>query len=411
MAPRARAHSPAASSAAAPPADDGWGAAVRSATAGRTILDDPIDLEDKAIFTWMKAHQLPHFIHAMPAPPLSCSLAATIRPGPFVVGSVLLPPHWMVQKAHFETFEDARSFLRPLQRNTAAIHVVVNALNQVDGPMSETAEGTLDRLARYLFEGRMWLLPLRKPPSLEVGKTDPSVYNALNARYHANLDIDKLSAWEGGQYVRGYVPFSHGIVAGRSGMTIATGFDLGQHTADQLRAIIGLSSDGLASILPYAGRSFPTLSRQQVIDQIGRIGPIPWINKHDADVLDGAAGEATLTATMAAWATHRRGAIPAFGDLPSAWQTVMFSRTYNQGPGWVGPGSPTHAFFAAAIAGRWQEAVQALRNAPVSADWFQTRVHEEAAYLAAHMPQPIPAHGPGAAAAAPAAGPAVPRLP
>jgi len=389
------------------PADDGWAAAFAAANAGTTVLDDPEAIEDRAILRWMKAHVLPRFYHVLPH----------VRGHQFVLGNTPLPYHWMQQAIRFPTLLAAREFVEHLRRNTSAMRIVTNLLHRADGSLliCETVDASLGRLARMLMSGRVWLMPYQRPQQPDIGVTDRSVYAALNGRFGTRLDGDKLSAWEGGQYLRGYVPFTgqkntagvmQTVVAGRSGMTIATGFDIGQHTADYLRSVVGLSARSLKALLPYAGQQFTHLDKAGVIARVGALGPIPVIDKGEADALDRAVAEDTLKATMASWAAHRKHVVPVFVNLPSAWQTVMFSRTYNQGPGWVLPGSPTRGFFTAATDGRWREAATALRDAPVTAAWYRGRLRSEAGYLATDMPAPVtpPTHS-----ATPASAPSVPH--
>ena len=372
------------------PADDGWAAAFAAANAGSTILDDPEELEDRAIYRWMKGHILPRFYHSLPH----------VRGRQFMLGNTPLPYHWMEQTIRFATLQEAREFVDHLRRNTAAMRIVVDMLHKVDGSLliCETVDATLGRLARMLMNGRIWLMPFLRPHQPDIGATDPGVYAKLNGQFGTKLDAAKLSAWEGGQYLRGYVPFTREknaagvtqtVVAGRSGMTIATGFDIGQHTGDYLRGVTGLSARSLALLLPYAGQQFTHLDKPTVIKRIGMLGPIPVIDKGEADALDRAVAEDTLKATMTAWAANRKSTVPVFSMMPSAWQTVMFSRTYNQGPGWVLPGSPTRAFFTFATEGKWREAATALRDAPVTAAWYRSRLRSEAGYLATGMPKAL----------------------
>lgn len=379
------------------PDDDGWARAFATANAGATILDDPEALEDRAILRWMKARVLPRFSHVLPH----------VRGHQFIVGNTPLPYHWMDQTIRFATLLEAKEFVSHLRRNTAAMYIVVDMLHRADGSLliCETVDASLDRLARMLMDGRLWLMPYQAPPQPDIGKTSPSVFAALNGQYGTKLIAGKLSEWEGGQYLRGCVPFHNvkqadgttkTVVAGVSGMTIATGFDIGQHGADALRGVAGLSSAALAALLPYAGKHFPHLDKAGVIARIGKIGPIPVIDKGDADALDRDAGKDALTATMAAWAAQKKPNVPAFVSLPGAWQTVMMSRTYNQGPGWVRPGSPTRGFFQAAIEGRWRDAAVTLRDTPSTETWFRARARAEAGYLATDMPKPVTPPGPAA---------------
>lgn len=390
------------------PADDGWAAAFAAANAGSTILDDPEELEDRAIYRWMKGHILPRFYHTLPH----------VKGHQFIIGNTPLPSHWMQQSIRFATLQEAREFVDHLRRNTAAMRIVGDLLRKVDGVLiCETVDATLDRLARMLIGGRIWLMPFQRPQQPDIGATDPGVFAKLNGQFGTRLDAAKLSAWEGGQYLRGYVPFTRQknaagvtltVVAGRSGMTIATGFDIGQHTGDYLRGVTGLSARSLALLLPYAGKQFTHLDKPTVIKRVATLGPIPVIDKAEADALDRAVAEDTLKATMTAWAANRQSTVPVFSMMPSAWQTVMFSRTYNQGPGWVLPGSPTRAFFTFATQGKWREAATALRDAPVTAAWYRSRLRSEAGYLATDMPKPLVAPS---SSTTPGASPSVPATP
>src|SRR5689334_12929086 len=228
------------------PADDGWAAAFAAANAGATVLDDPEELEDRAIYRWMKAHILPRFYHTLPR----------VRARQFILGNTPLPYHWMQQSIRFATLHEARALVDHLRRNTAAMRVVVDLLRKADGSLliCETADAALDRLARLLMSGRIWLMPYQRPQQPDIGAADPGVYAKLNGQFGTRLDAAKLSGWEGGQYLRGYVPFTRQrnaagvtqtVVAGRSGMTIATGFDIGQHTGDYLLGVTGLSARSL----------------------------------------------------------------------------------------------------------------------------------------------------------------------
>lgn len=287
------------------PADDGWAAAFAAANAGTTVLDDPEEIEDRAILRWMKGHVLPRFYHVLPH----------VRGHQFVLGDTPLPYHWMEQAIHFPTLLAAKEFADHLRRNTMAMRIVTDLLHHADGSLliCETVDASLDRLARMLMSGRVWLMPYQRPQQPDIGVTDPAVYAGLNGRFGSRLDGAKLSAWEGGQYLRGYVPFTQEknaagvtqtVVAGRSGMTIATGFDIGQHTADYLRGVQGVSSRSIAALLPYAGQQFTRLDKAGVIARVGTLGPIPVIDKGEADALDRAVAEDTLKATMAAWAAN-----------------------------------------------------------------------------------------------------------
>ena len=64
------------------------------------------------------------------------------------------------------------------------------------------------------------------------------------------IDYSFLSELEGGSKTKGYVPAA-GV--SKSGVTIGTGFDLGQRNETDLK-ILGLSSDLIATLKPYLGK-------------------------------------------------------------------------------------------------------------------------------------------------------------
>ena len=63
------------------------------------------------------------------------------------------------------------------------------------------------------------------------------------------IDYDFLSAREGGRKTKGYVPAAS---SSNSGVTIATGFDLGQRNKKDLR-LLSLSSPLIKKLEPYLG--------------------------------------------------------------------------------------------------------------------------------------------------------------
>jgi hypothetical protein len=263
-------------------------------------------------------------------------------------------------------------------------------------------------LAEALVSGRAWMFETSRRPPV-AGKAAPAVYARLNTAAGTAVDFAYLSRWEGGQYLRGYVPFSAGVVAGASGMTIATGFDVGQRSEAELAAM-DLPPEVVPKLAPYAGLRFTHKTRAQVAAIVPKRGPIPVLTKTEADEVDRVVHGEYLDAAIAAWNRRRKPGVPAFRDLPSNWQTVLFSRTFHQGTG-----MPTTAvaqpFYTAATEGRWADAVTALRNYAVTPAWYRTRVGQEANLLGTALPPPVAPRAPAGApapAGSPAPGPAPP---
>ena len=129
----------------------------------------------------MKAHILPRFSHVVPH----------VKGRQFILGNTILPKQWRDQTIHFSTLEEARGFVRDLRRNTAAMRIVVDLMHRVDGAflVCETVDASLDRLARMLVIGRLWLMPYQKPQSPDIGSTDASIYGAINQQNNTNLNV------------------------------------------------------------------------------------------------------------------------------------------------------------------------------------------------------------------------------
>src|SRR5665213_2604813 len=77
-----------------------------------------------------------------------------------------------------------------------------------------------------------------------------------------NIDWNFIAKQEGRAILHGYVPQRDGQAIGASGVTIASGFDLGQHDADEL-SNLNLSDDLIQKLTPYLG-----LRKQDAIDYL-----------------------------------------------------------------------------------------------------------------------------------------------
>jgi hypothetical protein len=222
------------------------------------------------------------------------------------------------------------------------------------------------------------------------------------------VDFAYLSRWEGGQYLRGYVPLDIvDVVQGGSGMTIATGFDIGQKDLvafDTLLASSGVGEPALAAMRPYVGLRFKGLKRSAVEAIVSTTGPVPVLTKAAADIVDAAVHGEHLAAAIRNWTADRKAGVPAFGGLPVPWQTVIFSRHFHQGAG-MPKTAVAKPFWAAATAGNWTVAVTALRAYAVTPAWYIKRVGAEATHLETELPAAVVAPAKDAAAAVP---PAVP---
>lgn len=195
-------------------------------------------------------------------------------------------------------------------------------------------------------------------------------YQTLNQNLGTNIDSSALMRFEGGQALDGYVPQAGGKVLGRSGVTIATGFDIGQMNEKQLSAL-GLPKELEDKLRPYTG-----LTKQESVDYLLN-NPLS-INRGEAMQIDLAVKTQHLRSTIDSW--NASDPYVSFGELTQAQQTVIFSRTFHQGMG-MPRTAVAQDFYKAALKGHWTDAESALRSYNVSQKWYQNRVEAEANLL------------------------------
>ena len=217
------------------------------------------------------------------------------------------------------------------------------------------------------------------------------MFEAINPRFGTAIDFQYIATLEGNQRLRGYVPFKRGgVVAGRSGMTVASGFDVGQWSMPELTAM-GLPTPLLDKLKPFVHVNFKHLNKSHVAAEVAKLGPVPILTKAEADLCDGSVFSTILGQAQKEWDRKRAKDVPAFNALPAGWQTVWLSRFYQEGPA-------THValgrtFRAHALAGEWDDAITSLS----SYTEYRERAKAEADLLAADVPPPLPAHTPKAA--------------
>ncbi|HEV2674468.1 MAG TPA: pesticin C-terminus-like muramidase [Aliidongia sp.] len=351
---------------------------ITKARTDATVLDDPEDLEDLAIFHWMGHHALAH------------------RSGlsHFVIGSEPLPPRWQARTKSFVSVADATEFLHPLavgHGDRQALQTLTLLLTRAGtAPQGHAAANDiLAAGAAALVARTLWALPIKRMPS-KIGKADATVYTTLNGTYGTKINFAFLGEWEGGQYLRGYVPFDKkGVTAGQSGMTIATGFDIGQINEKELQKY-GLPANVVKECKPFTSHKFGGMTKVQVAKWVLSTAPVPVVTKAEADQIDLAVHGQKLASAIKSWdGSPRKPGVPTFVGLPVTWQTVLFSRTFHQGEG-MPHTSLAKPFYGAATSGKWKDAVTALRNYAVTPEWYKARVRKEADFLETDMPAEIP---------------------
>ena len=182
-----------------------------------------------------------------------------------------------------------------------------------------------------------------------------------------NVDFTFISDREGGQALTGYVPDPSGS---RSGVTIATGFDLGARDAGDLLAL-GLPSGLRASLHPYLG-----LTGQSAVSALAK-QPLT-ITQTDADLIDRASKANALTGLVA---SYNASSSVTFSSLPAQAQTVIASVAFQYGS--LAIATPT--FWKHVTSQDWAAAVSELRN---FGDRYPTRRNLEADLLSPIVQQP-----------------------
>ncbi len=355
-----------------------FGAAISDADSKATVLDDRLDAEDFAAFRWLRSHRIDK-VHRI------------------VIGLDVLSPEWHAKTKRFTDQHSAERYLHLFLHNSTAMH----ALRTLAGDLNHSAVSphsdleVLAAVAADMPAGRPWVIEFgsRPPASRFVRKTSPAVFTKLNPRYGTNVDFTFIASMEGNQWLRGYVPMKSNKVLGRSGMTVATGFDIGQWKVSELNDL-GFSDALMKKIQIFAApNNFKGLDKAQVAAKVAKLGPVPELSADEADQCDGVVFGKILGDAVKAWNSQKSPGVPDFKALPSGWQTVWFSRVYQEGP--QPKSADAKAFRSAALAGQWQSAITKLS----AYKEYTSRANQEAALLRQQLPPAVQSNA-GAAGAA-----------
>lgn len=178
-----------------------------------------------------------------------------------------------------------------------------------------------------------------------------------------NIDYKFLSDLEGGSKATGYVPAA-GV--SKSGVTIATGFDLGQRNEKDLRAL-GLNIALINKFKPYLG------VKGQSAQALLKKSPL-IINSIQAKEVDKAVKSSHVNQLKLKYNTAL-GNKKKFIDLPHQAQTVITSVSFQYG---VGLNTRAPKFWKAVTSQDWKEAIKILK---AFGDAYPTRRRKEAALL------------------------------
>lgn len=177
-----------------------------------------------------------------------------------------------------------------------------------------------------------------------------------------DVDVGFISKLEGGQQTDGYVPDAD---TSKSGVTVATGVDIGQLSADQIDKM-DIPDDLKDKLKDYAG-----LTGQAAVDYLDA-HPLE-ITPEEATSLDRVVYGQTISAVSGSYDDAHPG--NAFTSLPADAQTVIASVATQYGTDLE---TRTPNFWSAVTEGRWQDAVNELRD---FGDNYQSRHNQEADLL------------------------------
>lgn len=160
----------------------------------------------------------------------------------------------------------------------------------------------------------------------------------------------------------GYVPTEDdGTPLGQSGPTIASGFDLGQHSLQDLRAM-GMPSHLVGKLKPYLG------VQGEAAQELVEDKPLQ-LTEDEARKINSIVKPRKVDQVRRKFNRATKG--PKFEELPPEWRTVISSVAFQHGD--LAKKAPN--FWKQVTSGQWDKAVDNLRD---FGDEFATRRNKEA---------------------------------
>ncbi|WP_334119298.1 pesticin C-terminus-like muramidase [Limnobacter sp.] len=175
------------------------------------------------------------------------------------------------------------------------------------------------------------------------------------------VDYSFLSKLEGGCKTGGYIP---DLERSKSGVTIATGFDLGARNEYDLRQL-GIQSTLLNKLAPYLG-----LKKHDAAKKLGK-SPLS-ISISECLQIDKAVKTHYLTQLAKRYNDAISSGATRFENLTPEFQTVITSVSFQHG---LELARSAPKFWASIVAQDWKLAVKILRNFE---DEYPTRRNKEA---------------------------------
>lgn len=177
----------------------------------------------------------------------------------------------------------------------------------------------------------------------------------------AEIDFTFISQLEGGQKLVGYVPAAS---VSKSGVTVATGFDLGARNESDLKSL-GITDPLLSKLKPYLGK------QGKDAKDFLRTSALR-ITKLEADKIDKAAKSKIVDSLKSKWNAASK---TKFNSLFAEAQTVVASVAFQYGTNLK---TKTPNFWKQITACDWEKAIANLEN---FGDSYTTRRKKEAKLL------------------------------
>ena len=181
----------------------------------------------------------------------------------------------------------------------------------------------------------------------------------------SNINWDFISQQEGGGKKRGYIPKHEGEVLDSSGVTIATGWDVGQMSKEELTRS-GLSQNIINKMIDYVGKTGK--DSLYALDKFG----IPEIEDKEVIEINKYTKNKTLSSIRK---KYEKDSGESFDILTKAQQTVLASVAFQYGSNLK---SKTPNFWKQVTSGDWDSVVKNLEN---FGDKYSSRRNREANLL------------------------------
>ena len=181
----------------------------------------------------------------------------------------------------------------------------------------------------------------------------------------SNINWNFISEQEGRRRKKGYIPKNTEGVVDSSGVTIATGWDVGQMSREELSRS-GLSKSIINKMIDFAGKK-----GQDSLAALDKFG-IPIIEDEEAVEID----KYTHTRTLSSISKkYEEDSGKSFDSLSKAQQTVLASVAFQYGSNLK---SATKNFWRQVTSGDWDAAIKNLEN---FGDKYSSRRNREADLL------------------------------